>query len=142
MSIGHVHHHVPRAGVDLITDEAAALVTIGLAMHDPPRAETVVIMLDERRRGVALVVVSGTTRPDDVVEVVECLTRPASTAGRVDAVVVASVRPSGEIVAGDHERWSVLVDIAEQHGVELVEWFVIDRAVTCPRVVAGAPPRW
>jgi hypothetical protein len=142
VSTRHHHHRPPRAGVDPITDDSAALVTIGLAMHDPPRPETIVLMLDERRCGIALVVVSGTTRPDDVLEVVECLTRPAATAERVDAIVVASVRPGHDATLGDGERWPVLADLAEQHGVELVEWFVIGRTIIRPREAAGARPRW
>jgi hypothetical protein len=33
-------------------------------------------------------------------------------------------------------------DIAEQAGVELLEWFVISGDVTCPRDQLGEPPRW
>jgi hypothetical protein len=36
-------------------------------------------------------------------------------------------------------------DVAEQVGVEVLEWFVIGnsgRDVTCPRDQLGEPPRW
>ena len=45
-----------------------------------------------RARRVAIVTVTGTVEPDSVVEVVELLTAPAVHGGRVDAVVVGSIR--------------------------------------------------
>ncbi len=121
---------------------------LAMAIHRPLCHETIVLALDEQRRGIAVVVVSGTRRPDDVLEVVECLTRPAAPNGRTGAIIVASVRPAPEEVdAGtrpdaDIDRWLEMSDIAEDAGVALVEWFVIDREVRCPRDQLGEPPRW
>ena len=51
--------------------------------------------------------------------------------------------PSDEsTVATDVDRWLEMSDIAEQVGVELIEWFVIGGDVTCPRDQLGEPPRW
>lgn len=163
------HQRLPRAGIDPITSPDVALLTVAMAAHHPPRAETIAVLLDDVRRGVAIVVVSDTTRPDDVLEVVECLTRPAAHGGRVGALVLASVRPTPTHAEGstcddvhrrelgcelgceldctcecdrDVERWLELSDIAEQAGVELLEWFVITGEVTCPRDRLGEAPRW
>src|SRR5262245_4262630 len=88
-----VHHRLPRAGVDTIGCGQTALLTLAMAIQQPLRAETVMLLLDDKRRGIAVAVVSGTNRPDDVLEVVECLTRGSAHGGRVGSIVVASVRP-------------------------------------------------
>ncbi len=150
MCCAPVHHRLPRAGIDRISSPALALTMLSIAIQRPLRAETVVVLLDDQRRGVAIAVVTDTHRPDDVLEVVECLTNSAAHGGRVGAIIVASVRPAegdregrgDELVAGDVDRWLELSDLAEQAGVELLEWFVIGNAITCPRDRLGEPPRW
>jgi hypothetical protein len=140
-----VHHRLPRAGVDTIDCAETALLTLAMAIQQPLRAETVSLLLDDQRRGIAVAVVSGTDQPDDVLEVVECFTRSATHGGRVASVIVASVRPvvaDEATAAGDVDRWLEMSEIAEQAGVELIEWFVITGDVTCPRDRLGEPPRW
>jgi hypothetical protein len=140
-----VHHRLPRAGIDTISCAETALLTLAMAIQQPLRAETVTLLLDDERRGIAVAVVSGTHQPDDVLEVVECFTRSAAHGGRVGSIVVASVRPAvtdDATTATDVDRWLEMSDIAEQAGVELLEWFVIDADVTCPRDRLGEPPRW
>jgi len=146
-----VHHRLPRAGVDAIDCAETALLTLAMAIQQPLRAETVTLLLDDQRRGIAVAVVSGTHRPDDVVEVVECFTRSSAHGGRVGSIVVASVRPTDDFDIDEHDddcgdsdvdRWLEMSDIAEQAGVELLEWFVIDGNVRCPRDRLGEPPRW
>ena len=141
-----VHHRLPRAGVDAIDCAEAALLTLAMAIQQPLRAETVTLLLDDQRRGIAVAVVSGTHRPDDVVEVVECFTRSSAHGGRVGSIVVASVRPNDDDPDDDDDtdvdRWLEMSAIAEQAGVELIEWFVINGAVRCPRDRLGEPPRW
>lgn len=140
-----VHHRLPRAGVDTISCAETALLTLAMAIQRPLRAETVTLLLDDERRGIAVAVVSGTHQPDDVLEVVECFTRSAAHGGRVGSIIVASVRPDRSdeaTTATDVDRWLEMSDIAEQAGVELLEWFVIGGEVTCPRDQLGEPPRW
>lgn len=140
-----VHHRLPRAGVDTISCAETALLALAMAIQRPLRAETVTLLLDDQRRGIAVAVVSGTHQPDDVLEVVECFTRSAAQGGRVGSIIVASVRPdrSDEATTStDVDRWLEMSDIAEQAGVELLEWFVIGGEVTCPRDQLGEPPRW
>lgn len=140
-----VHHRLPRAGVDTISCAETALLALAMAIQRPLRAETVTLLLDDQRRGIAVAVVSGTHQPDDVLEVVECFTRSAAQGGRVGSIIVASVRPdrSDEATTStDVDRWLEMSDIAEQAGVELVEWFVVGSEITCPRDLLGEPPRW
>ncbi len=153
-----VPRRLPRAGVDSIDDATTALSTIGLALHRPLRHETIVLVLDETRRGRTIVVVSDTHQPDAVVEVVECITQGEGSE-HVGAIVVASVRPAGAIVSSaehgssraecpdiddlsDIDRWLEMSEIASLAGIELLEWFVIGRSVSCPRDHLGEAPRW
>jgi hypothetical protein len=147
MSITPVHHRLPQAGIDPITDASTALLTLSVAIRRPLRHETIALLLDDRRCGLAVVVVSGTEPPDAVLEVVEFLADPNAHGGRLAALVVASVRPAGRdlddvSVRRDIDRWLEMSDIAEQSGVEVVEWFVVGADVTCPRDDLGEPPRW
>jgi hypothetical protein len=116
-----------------------ALAVLRLARHHPARHETIVLLLDGERRGLGLIVVAGTDHPDAVITVVDRVCDPAVHDGRVSSVVVASVRPAD---VHDPERWMELAWSAEQHGVELLEWFVDDAVVSCPRDSLGAPRRW
>ena len=137
---------VPRAGVDPVCSASSALTIISLAMHRPLRFETIVLLLDDERRGVSLVVVDGTAEPDSVVDVTECIAVAVDPSPAAQ-LVIASVRPGDGAVRGDPDRWLEASDIAGLHGVELVEWFVIDGEtdavnVHCPRDALGERPRW
>ncbi len=132
---------LPRAGIDTIDHPDTALAAIAMAVTRPLRSETILLLLDEARRGRAIVVVSGTTEPDQVIEVVECITQ-GEGCEHLGAIVVASVRPEGGGSSGDIDRWLEMSDIASVAGVELLEWFVIDRTISCPRDSLGEAPRW
>jgi hypothetical protein len=115
---------------------------IALAIHLPPVAETVALLLDHERRGSCVTIVSGTERPDDVVEVAECLATTCSHIAELGALVLATVRPGQGPLDGDADRWLEMSDLAAAAGVELLEWFVIGEAIHCPRDLLGEPPRW
>jgi len=136
------HHRFPRAGVDPINRPDLALMAIAMALHRPLRHETIVLLLDSERRGLAVVVVSGTDQPDQVLDVVECVADPAAHGGESAAAVVASVRPGSAEIPGDVDRWLEMSDLADRAGVELVEWFVVGTDITCPRDALAEPPRW
>ena len=140
-------HRLPRAGVDPVDTAAAALSVIRLAMAQPLRPETIVLVLDGDRRGRTVVVVDGTDEADAVLEVVERLAGSIAEAGHDAALVVATVRPGGSPLPGDDDRWLEASELAEEVGVELLEWFVIvddtgAAAAWCPRDLLGEPPRW
>lgn len=138
----HVARRIPRAGLDPITDCVTALDVVSCCVHLPPRHETIIVLLDRWRCGSTITVVAGTCRPDDVVEAVECVAR-AATDGTISGMVVASVRPGGDVPdAGDVDRWLEMSDIGDRLGLPLVEWFVIGARTVCPRDLLGEPPRW
>jgi hypothetical protein len=141
-------HRAPRAGVDPIVDAGGALDVVQLAMSSPPTEETIVVVLDEDHRGRTVVVVDGTNDDDAVLEVVERVA--ASMAGAPDgpgAMVVASIRIGRGPSAADGDRWLEASDLAEDAGVELLEWFVVQAdgdaiVATCPRDLLAEAPRW
>lgn len=136
-------HRVPRAGLDPITDADAALAVIELAVHRPARHETILLTLDADRCGMHLAVVSSTTSDDAVVDVTERLLDASGPIDDIDGIIVASVRPGcAGPCSHDRERWWLIDDVAMDHGVELVEWFLIGDTVSCPRRLTSDPPRW
>ncbi len=140
-------HRPPRAGIDPVDSAAAALAVIRLAVTRPLQSEVIVLVLDGDRRGRTIVVVDGTDEPDAVLEVVERLADSLVSAEGDAALVVASVRPGGGPLDGDEDRWLEATELAEQAGVELLEWFVISDdtgppTAWCPRDLLAEPPRW
>lgn len=134
---------VPRARLDPIDDSRRARSLLDNVIDVPLRPETVVVVLDDHRCGLAIVTVSDTVEPDHVLHVVETLADPGLSNGDAAALIVASVRPTGASSAEDGDRWFELSDLADAAGLEMVEWFVYGRdGVTCPRDLTGAPPRW
>jgi hypothetical protein len=129
-----------------IDDEATALTVLLAAASIPTRHETLVALLDAERRGVALVVVAGTSDPDDVVTVTDRLLRLAPTDRTVGALAIATIRPDHDVPdrfdLDDAERWIEIDAIACDHGVELLDWFVVGRGVSRPRQLLNVPSRW
>ena len=120
-----------------------AMEVISLAVHQPLRPETIVLLLDDAGYGGTITVISGTHRADDVLRVVECLAEVACASLTVAALVVASVRPNGAATSADIDRWLEASSLADSYGVQLTEWFVISpAAVECPRELLGEPERW
>ncbi|MCU1359268.1 MAG: hypothetical protein JWN99_557 [Ilumatobacteraceae bacterium] len=143
MSRHHTTHRPPRAHVDRVADAADALSLIALAMHDPMQPEVVAFLLDQSGRGGTIVVVTDAASPDAVLGVVETLCLAATADTELSRLVVASIRPSGATTPGDIDRWLEASAIADVHGVDLVEWFVIGPAgPECPRDLIGEPERW
>lgn len=142
-----IHRRLPRAGLDPIDEPATALSTIASTIHRPLRFETILLLLDEARCGRTIVTVTGTVDGDSAIEIVEFVTQGVGCE-HLGALVMASVRPAadadvdGDDDDGDVDRWLEMSEIASLAGVELLEWFVIGRAISCPRDRLGEPPRW
>ena len=139
---------VPRAREDPVLTPDDALVVVTLAASSPPRPETIAFLLDDAYRGTGLItVVTDTIDPDSVFHVAEVMAELGALCqgvGRDTAyVVIASVRPTGEVEPDDAHRWCRASDVVESHGMTLVEWFVLGRSgVDCPRDLTGEPERW
>jgi hypothetical protein len=137
----------PRAAQP-IRSSSDAIAVVSLAIHRPLEFETVAFFLDDQCRSNTITVVTGTTEPDSVLEVAECLSLAAESSPILCGLVLATVRPNADggltaILPGDIDRWIEADSITEAHGIELVEWFVIGPpGVTCPRDLLGDPERW
>ncbi len=135
-------HRLPRAGVDPIDSELVGFSMIAQVLARPLRAETIALLLDDRRRGISVLVVNGTDRPEALFDVVDLVAPADRHQAELGAVVLATVRPGGGVDDADVDRWLEASDVLGDRGVELVEWFVIGAGVACPRDLLGEPPRW
>jgi hypothetical protein len=130
---------VPRR----VDSAEAALQTILAEAHQPEQSQVIALLLDPDYIGHTALVVDGTTSPDAVIEVMELLGEAVAGAGREQVIVLASIRPGDGPLPGDADRWIELSDLADTHGCDVVEWFVIsDRVAWCPRDFLAEPPRW
>ena len=142
-----VRSRPPHAG-DPIRSSIEAIAVVSLVIHRPLEAETIAFFLDEAACSYAITVVSGTTEPDAVLTVAECMALAASQLPNLCGVVLASVRPKAvsnlpATLPGDIDRWVEANEITDAFGIELVEWFVIGPAgVDSPRELLGEPERW
>ena len=134
---------LPLAGEPILSS-LEALRVISLAIHRPLEAETIAFFLDDTCCSSTITIVSGTTEPDSIVSVAECMAVAASRSPSLCGVVLATVRPDTiGALPGDLDRWLVVDAITESHGIELVEWFIVGPAgVECPRELLGEAERW
>ncbi|MGB8858222.1 MAG: hypothetical protein WCC60_03150 [Ilumatobacteraceae bacterium] len=120
-----------------------ALRVLLVAAAQPLQPETLAFMLDAEGNGSVITVVSGTTAPDSVLAVAECLARAAHGLPQAAALVLASVRPTGCVLPGDIDRWLEASELIAAHGIELIEWYVVSASgAQCPRDLLGEPERW
>jgi hypothetical protein len=134
----HIRRGLPRGFIDPIESRADALAVLSLAA--PFGHDTVAILLDTERRGIGIVVVTGTTDPDALFRVIDLCIQARYT--DLAGLVLASSRPGGDMETTDRERWIEATVHCDDAGIELVEWFVIGEHVACPRDLTGEPPRW
>ncbi len=134
---------LPRAA-DPICSSIDALAVVSLAIHRPLVAETIAFLLDGTNHSNTITIVSGTTEPDSLLSIAECMAVAGGGSPTLCGLVLATVRPATSgMLPGDIERWLEAGSITESHGIELIEWFVIGPSgVECPRESLGEPDRW
>ena len=130
--------------VDPICSSTDALAVVSLAIHRPLETETIAFFLDDTSRSNTITIVSGTTEPDSVLSIAECMAVAGSGSSTLCGLVLATVRPDTTgMLTGDIERWLEACSITDSHGIELIEWFIIGPAgVEYPRRLLGEPDRW
>lgn len=144
---------VPRPFLDTITSTSQALSVFSLTMSRPARAETLVLLLDASRRGVALLADSGGTpsgpTPSHTGELLgHHVVGMASAHPTAVACFVMTIEADAVPSPDDAERWFALADVCDRAGVVLVDWCVRGfatrpgqlpgrGAVWCPKHVAG-----
>lgn len=135
----------PRANIDPIVDEHDLLALAALVFEPPLEHKTLVVLLDEHRRGRCLITVTGTHDPDDVIEVAHFI-RDAVDLAPSDAppaIALVSVRPSSPFDPDDADRRDEITQIIDP--VRLDEWLVLGERISrvpAPGVhpVSGAIP--
>jgi hypothetical protein len=142
MSRNRKFHPVPRGGIDPIRSADDALAVLALAA--PYGHDTIVILLDAERCGSSIMVVTDTVDHDALFRVIDvCLRATAVHGAPVEAMIVASSRPDGDVEPDDVHRWLEAGDQCRSGGIELIEWFVLGRSgPQCPRELFGEPERW
>ena len=141
MSRNRKFHPVPRGGIDPIRSAEDALAVLALAA--PFGHDTIVILLDADRCGSSVMVVTGTVEPDALFGVIDVCVGATPPDTRIEAMVVASSRPDGDVEPDDVHRWLEASDQCRAGGLELVEWFVLGRSgPKRPRELFGEPERW
>jgi hypothetical protein len=142
MSRNRTFHPVPRGGIDPIRSADDALAVLALAA--PYGHDTIVILLDAERCGSSIMIVTDTVDHDAMFDVIDvCVSATAAYGAPIEAMILASSRPDGDIVPDDVHRWLEAGDRCRSAGIELVEWFVIGSSgPRCPRALFGEPERW
>ena len=142
MSRNRRSHPVPRGGIDPIRSADDALAVLALAA--PFGHDTIVILLDERRCGTSVMVVTDTVDRDALFRVIDvCLRAADRPPFPFEAMILASSRPDDDVEPDDIHRWLEASDQCRTGGIELVEWFVLGRSgPQCPRALFGESERW
>ncbi len=142
MSRNRKFHPVPRGGIDPIRSADDALAVLALAA--PYGHDTIVILLDADRCGCSVMVVTDTVDRDALFGVIDvCVSATAAHGAPIEAMIVASSRPDGDVEPDDVHRWLEASDQCRTRGLELVEWFVLGRSgPRRPREMFGEPERW
>ena len=122
------------------------LQLVDLAISRPLRPETVVLLADDAHLGHTCFIVSGTSCVDDVLDVAALVAEVAERSPAVHAVVLATVRPAepiGVSERSDLDRGLELLELFEDAGVELLDWFVIGpEGSSSLREQTGLPLLW
>jgi hypothetical protein len=134
--------HRPPARPRPLRDAEGALTVVSAACAEPPRPETICLLVDAARMPLSCLVVEGGDGPDDVLAIGELLAE-LSHGLPLAHVVLASCRPGLGLVADDIARWHALDALLTEDGVELVDWFVSDgMLVASVAAHAGVVSRW
>ncbi|MFT6391478.1 MAG: hypothetical protein ACJA14_000990 [Ilumatobacter sp.] len=131
-----------KTPADTVSNPFAALLLIEAFISTPRQPQVIALLLDHERRGMTSLNVNNIRDPDSVLGVADSIATRRDQNERFGAVVLASVRPRGSDELDDVERWLTLDETFCSAGVDLIEWFVIGRSISCPRALLGEPPRW
>ena len=126
-----------------IRSSADAVFLLTLALRHPNEYESLAFWLDEAGNGSDVISITETLLPDSVIDLVEFMLHRLPPWSRRRSLVVASIRPDIGVLPGDIDRWMEVNTLCEQHGAQMLEWFVVSHhGVECPRDLLGEPPRW
>ena len=133
---------IPRAHRDPLRTSHDALLLIMLLLDADGEDETLVLVLDEQRCGIAVIRVTGTSDPDALLGVVDHVTEAGRAAPNAAGLILVTTRANGAISVDDLWRWHEADETCADADLELVEWFVVSTEVSCPRELCGVATRW
>ena len=133
---------IPRAHRDPLRTAVDALLLIMLLLDPEARDETMVFVLDDARRGIGVVRVTGTGDPDSMLGVVDDVAEASQSSPAAAGLILVSARARAAIGVDDLRRWHEADQSCADADLDLVEWFVVSTEVSCPRELCGVAPRW
>jgi hypothetical protein len=134
---------VPRARIDPIRAPADAIALVSTVLDGPGIDQTVAVFLDDAGFGDLIVVIDDTESPDAIVAIADVLAQAAAHHPMITTLLLATARSWGGVVDDDIDRWLEASDVVDQHGLRLVEWYVVGpEGVESPRDLLGEPERW
>lgn len=135
---------IPRAHRDPLrtAHDALLLIMLLLDTDDDDCDETLVLVLDEQRCGIAVIRVTGTRDPDALLGVLDHVTEAGRTSPDAAGLILVTTRDEGAISVDDLWRWHEADTSCADADLELVEWFVVSTQVSCPRELCGVAARW
>jgi hypothetical protein len=133
---------IPRAHRDPLRTSIDALLLIMLLLDTNAQDETMVFVLDDARRGIGIMRVTGTGDPDSLLGVVDSVAEASQSSPGAAGLILVSARASSAISVDDLRRWHEADESCSDADLDLVEWFVVSTEVSCPRELCGVAPRW
>ncbi len=133
---------IPRAHRDPLRTSVDALLLIMLLLDTDAQDETMVFVLDDARRGIGIMRVTGTGDPDSLLGVVDSVAEASQSSPGAAGLILVSARASSAISVDDLRRWHEADESCSDANLDLVEWFVVSTEVSCPRELCGVAPRW
>ena len=126
-----------------VRSAADAMSRFAISISRPLTFETLAMYVDTSGFAGRTYTVPATVEPDLVLTVVETFAIAGAARPDLMGLAIASVRPGGGLLDGDHDRWFAMAALAEDSGLLLLDWFVIGMAGTIsPAAQLGLGSRW
>lgn len=141
---------VPRPHLDPVCTLQEALAIVSLAARHPLATDTVLLQLDDKKRGVALSRITCTTpQPghhgshDTSRAMVRNVVEECTASQQTVHAFVVTFRSASPVGAGDVAVLHHLDSSLRSAGFHLLDWVVVGRGgFWCPRVLTDAPDPW
>jgi hypothetical protein len=129
---------IPRPFIDPINTIVEALGVASMTLQRPRVNSTVALLLDTRRRGLAMFRVPPLSSQSIHAVVAHCSEMPSTA-----SVVLVSSRVGSPVIPADIALLHICTGTLAAAGFCLFDWAVIGRGgVYCPRTLAGVPDPW
>lgn len=129
---------IPRPFIDPIHSLVKALGITSMVMQRPRTASTIVLVVDQERRGLHLNRFAPLTHG-----VFHDIVSDVSRLDNAHGVMLCSVRSTSPIHSSDLDLWQCGHTVFNNAGLEFVDWCVVGTGgYYCPRSLIGSPDPW